>query len=272
MSKFGFNVAKTAYDWVLPIHGEIMMRPFHLLLGAALLASSLATTAAPVPVYVAKALADAQRPPTDIARDDARKPGAMIDFAHIKPGAKVADLIPGHGYFTRVFAVAVKPGGSVVAIVPATAAQHDPDGAAAINAIAADKAYGNVSVVDRIGNPALAGLDVFWTAQNYHDLHNALPPEQLAAANKAIFAALKPGGYYVIIDHAAAAGSGVSATNTLHRIDPEVVKAEVTAAGFVLDGSSDVLANPADPHTANVFDPSIRGKTDQFAFRFKKPG
>jgi predicted methyltransferase len=82
---------------------------------------------------------------------------------------------------------------------------------------------------------------------------------------------LKPGGLYVIIDHAAAAGSGTSAANTLHRIDPDAVRREVEAAGFVFEGSSDVLRNPADPRTANVFDPAIRGRTDQFALKFRKP-
>jgi predicted methyltransferase len=82
---------------------------------------------------------------------------------------------------------------------------------------------------------------------------------------------LKPGGVFVVLDHAAAAGSGLSATETLHRIDEAAVKSEVEAAGFVLDGESEVLRNPADPRDKNVFDPSIRGKTDQFLLRFRKP-
>ena len=90
--------------------------------------------------------------------------------------------------------------------------------------------------------------------------------------NKAIYDALKPGGIYLVLDHAAAAGSGLRDTETLHRIDPAAVKKEVLAAGFVLDGESDVLHNPQDDHTAKVFDPAIRGKTDKFIFRFRKPG
>ena len=89
--------------------------------------------------------------------------------------------------------------------------------------------------------------------------------------NKAIFDALKPGGVYVILDHAAQAGSGVRDTNTLHRIDIETVKAEVMAAGFVLDGTSTLLANPDDAHTLNVFDGKIRGHTDTFILKFRKP-
>ena len=242
------------------------MNRFDVAFAALLLASSGAAVA-----QSAAAITDAHRPAEDTARDAVRHPAEMLDFAHIGRGSKVVDFIPGHGYFTRLFAVAVKPAGSVVADIPTTAAGHDPAGAAMVTALGSDPAYGNITVVSAITDPAIANVDVFWTAQNYHDLHNA-PPGTVGGLNKAVFAALKPGGYYVIIDHVALPGSGDTATKTLHRIDPAVVKAEVTAAGFVFDGESKVLANPADPHTALVFDPSIRGKTDQFAYRFKKPG
>ncbi len=137
-------------------------------------------------------------------------------------------------------------------------------------AIAAEPAYGDVTVVSGLLDPAIKDVDVIWTAQNYHDLHNAAP-DMATNVNKAVFAALKPGGLYVIIDHAAAAGAPADVTRTLHRIDPAVVKAEVIAAGFAFDGESKVLANPADDHSKLVFDPAIRGHTDQFAYRFKKP-
>ena len=238
-------------------------------LSLALVAVLLATTGAGL-AHSADAVADKHRPAEDTARDASRHPAEMLDFAKVGHGSKVVDFIPGHGYFTRLFAVAVKPGGSVVADVPAAAAGHDPAGAAMLTALASDAAYGNIIVVSALTDPAIANADVFWTAQNYHDLHNA-PPGTVDGLNKAVFAALRPGGYYVIIDHVALAGSGDTATKTLHRIDPAMVKAEVTAAGFVFDGESKVLANPADPHTALVFDPAIRGKTDQFAYRFKKP-
>ena len=211
------------------------------------------------------------RPAEDIARDAARKPGDMVAFAKITPGKTVADIIPGMGYFTRIFAAAVAPGGKVVAVMPPQAEAATPEGAKAVRAMIA--ASGGAMVFSPSpADPALAGtLDVAWTAQNYHDLHNGLPPEAVIGFNKAVFADLKPGGYYVVLDHAAAAGSGLAATQTLHRIDPAVVKAEVIAAGFVFDGESTALANPADPHTAIVFDPSIRGRTDQFVYRFRKP-
>jgi predicted methyltransferase len=113
-------------------------------------------------------------------------------------------------------------------------------------------------------------LDLVFTGQNYHDLHN-IPSLSVAAFNKSVFDSLKPGGLFVVLDHSAQAGSGAKDTNTLHRIDADTVKTEVTAAGFEFVASSDILANPADPRTANVFDPSIRGKTDQFILKFRKP-
>jgi predicted methyltransferase len=91
------------------------------------------------------------------------------------------------------------------------------------------------------------------------------------ALDRQAFAALKPGGLFVVIDHVAPAGSGMVDTGTLHRIDPAIVKQQVQAAGFVFDGESNALRNPADPHTAKVFDKSIRGHTDQFIYRFRKP-
>lgn len=241
--------------------------------GFAVAAALLLATAAhaQTPANIAAAIANPQRPVSDTERDAARKPAVMLEFARVKPGDHVADLIPGHGYFTRLFAVAVKPGGKVIAIVPPEAAKRDAEGAAMIAAIAADAGYGDVSVVDAISNPAIGHVDLFWTAQNYHDLHNSLSVGQVIEVNEAIYKLVKPGGYYVIVDHAAQPGSGLSAANALHRIDPETVKAEVEAAGFVLDGESSALANPSDPHSANVFDASIRGKTDQFMFRFRKP-
>ena len=217
------------------------------------------------------AVADTHRPADDTAQDALRKPAEMLAFSQVKPGDKVIDFIPGHGYFTRLFAVAVKPGGTVIADIPAAAAQHDAAGAAMLASMAAEPAYGDVRVIDHLNDPAAADADIFWTARNYHDLHNSMPPEGIAAFNATVFKTLKPGGVYVIVDHAAAPGSGVSATKTLHRIDPAAVKAEVTAAGFVFDGESDVLSNPADAHDKIVFDPSIRGHTDQFAYRFRKP-
>jgi predicted methyltransferase len=247
-----------------------MARKFFVAAALATALSGAAWAASDMPAYVTAAISDPSRPATDTARDAARKPAEMVVFAGIKPGNTVLELIPGGGYFTRVFSKAVGPGGHLYAAVP------DPksgDAEPAANAIAAEPGYGNVTVVPVQPLPAMPPLDVIWTSWNYHDLHLSRLHLDMAMVDKGWFSLLKPGGVVVIVDHVALPGSpAVETADKLHRIDPAVVKAEMTAAGFVFDGESDVLANPADPHTALVFDPSIRGKTDQFAFRFRKPG
>src|SRR5262249_37152336 len=185
-----------------------------------------------------------------------------------RPGEKVVELVPARGYFTRIISKVVGPKGHVYALSPPrrpNAAPDSPDPVAATTAIAADPAYSNVTAqagsLAKIAAPEPA--DIVFTALNYHDVHN-VPDLDIPAFNKSIFDALKPGGVFLVVDHAAAAGSGARDTSTLHRIDPEVVKSEVLAAGFELAGESKLLANPEDDHTKAVFDPSIRGKTDQF--------
>jgi predicted methyltransferase len=227
---------------------------------------------------IATALADPGRPAADVARDSARKPAAVIAFAGLGPGDRVIDFIPGGGYFTRIFSGMVGPKGHVYAMVPGPGAAMEAPLTATISPFAAS--HPNVSVVITKGLDFTAPggpVDMFWTAQNYHDLYNPLSkgapaPTTMLPLNKAVFAALKPGGTYLIIDHVAPAGSGISDTSTLHRIDPARVRADVEAAGFVFVGESDILRNPADPHSKIVFDPSIRGHTDQFVFKFRKPG
>ncbi len=214
------------------------------------------------------------RPAADVARDADRKPAEMVKFAGIKPGMTVVDVIPGGGYFTRVFSAAVGAKGTVIALVPSAQAARSPEAVTSLKALAAEPGLGNVNVVVSSFAPLAtpATIDVIWTAQNYHDLHNpALPAATVPGINKAIFAALKPGGTYIVVDHAAASGSALRDVNTLHRIDPETVKAEVVAAGFRFESASPAIANPADDHSKAVFDPAIRGHTDQFVYRFRKP-
>jgi predicted methyltransferase len=227
------------------------------------------------PNYLAAAVADANRPDADKQRDADRKPADTLEFAGVHPGETIGELIPGSGYFTRLLSAAVGPQGHVYAMVPARPANAPadaPDRAAPIKAIAANPNYTNVSVVEmsvaKLATPQ--PVDLVFTAQNYHDLHN-IPVLTIATFNKAIFDTLKPGGYFVVLDHSAEAGSGLRDTGTLHRIDAATVKTEVMAAGFEFVSSSDILANPADPRSAKVFDPSIRGKTDQFILKFRKP-
>lgn len=211
------------------------------------------------------------RPPADVARDADRKPDAMIAFAGIKKGDTVIELVPGGGYFTRVLSIAVGPKGHVYAAVP------DPksgDAEPAAAKIAAEPGYGNVTVIPATAPGLLAAPNVnyIWTAQNYHDLHLTRIRLDVPGFDKLLLLKLKKGGEMVVIDHVALPGAPVVETaDSLHRIDPAAVRAEITAAGFVFDGQSSALRNPADPHTAVVFDPSIRGKTDQFVYRFRKP-
>jgi predicted methyltransferase len=224
---------------------------------------------------ITAAVADPARPDADRQRDPNRKPAETLEFAGVVPGEQVGELLPGGGYFTRLLSKTVGATGHVYALAPPRAADapaNMPDFAARAKLIAADPAYANVSVVveplSAIQFPV--PLDLVWTSQNYHDFHN-LPGLDVGKLDTQVFAALKSGGIYLVLDHAAAPGSADRDTATLHRIDPETVKREVLAAGFRFVGSSELLRNPQDPHTAAVFDPLIRGKTDQFILKFVKP-
>ncbi|MFN3514308.1 MAG: class I SAM-dependent methyltransferase [Phenylobacterium sp.] len=245
------------------------MKPSIWLAAVAALALSTNAFAAPAP-HLTAAVADASRPDADKARDTDRKPAEVLDFAGVKPGDKVVDFIPGGGYFTRVLAKAVGPQGKVYAAAPPASS---PDAQPAAAQIAAEPGYGNVQVIPL--NPgafaAPEPVDVIFTAQNYHDLHLKRLNVDVPAANKSLFDALKPGGVLLVVDHAAVAGAPLEVADTLHRIDPAKAKSEIEAAGFVFEGESDVLRNPDDPKTASVFDPAIRGKTDQFVYRFRRP-
>jgi predicted methyltransferase len=243
-------------------------------LGLARVPAGAADAATGSDAAIAAAVADAGRPEADRARDAARLPAATLAFAGVKSGDSVGELLPGGGYYTRLLSKLVGPNGHVYALAPprpADAPPDQPDFAARVRAIAADPNYKNVTVIiEPLTNIAFPRpLDLVWTSQNYHDFHNVQGLD-LVALNRQVFAALKPHGVYLILDHAAAAGTADRDTATLHRIDPATVKREVTAAGFVEDGSSDILHRSED-HTAAVFDASIRGKTDQFLLRFQKP-
>jgi predicted methyltransferase len=201
--------------------------------------------------------------------DPAWKVPEVIEFIGLKKGDKVADIVAGR--LTASLALAVGPTGKVYAVETAEVVKAHPQVLDMMKSLAAQSP--NVIVSDDpVASVLPSGLDAVFIRQNYHDLYDKfMGPADVPAFNKAVFAALKPGGVYVILDHAAIAGSGISATDTLHRIDPAKVKADVLAAGFKLDAESSILENKADDHSKNVFDPSVRGHTDQFLFRFKKP-
>ena len=227
------------------------------------------------PLYILRAVGDAARPEADTKRDADRHPALALAFAGAKPGDQVAELIPGGGYFTRLLSAVVGPKGKVYALVPPRrpdAPADAPDPAARLQPITSDSHYANVSViVGKLAQLELPkGLDLVWTSQNYHDFHN-VKELNVVDLDKAVFSALKPGGIYIVLDHAAEAGSGFRDTSTLHRIDEDAVKQEVESAGFKFVGESGVLRNKADAHTEKVFDGAIRGHTDQFILKFQKP-
>ena len=242
--------------------------------GAAALAGAVgAIAAAPsVPDYATAAVANPARPQADRDRDAARKPAEVVAFAGVKPGETVLELIPGGGYYTRILSATVGPNGHVTEAVPQLTGAADVRQTS--NGVAADPHFANVTETPLTPDSlAKAGpVDVVWTSQNYHDLHLTRLHVDVVGLDKLIYAALKPGGVFFIEDHAAKPGTGTSTTDAMHRIDEDFVKQEVESVGFKLDGESDILRNPADAHAVIVFDPSIRGHTDQFLLRFKKPG
>lgn len=246
------------------------------LVTAVMLAHGPAAAAAPATApAIAAAVNDSSRPDTDRVRDVNRKPAETLAFTGVKPGDRVADYAAGGGYFTRLFAAVVGPAGHVYAVVPSSLFVY-PNIVKGIGEIQAwAVSHPNVTVtfasaLEGVRYPE--GLDLFFISQNYHDLKDSfMGPVDTAAFNAAVYKALKPGGVYLVLDHVAASGAPADVTDTLHRIEPATVRREVEAAGFRFEGESTVLANPADPHTASVFDKSIRGHTDQFIYKFRKP-
>ena len=227
-----------------------------------------------LPPAIAKAASDPARGP-DAATTDTRRHGPeILAFAGVKPGDKVIDLIPGGAYWTKLFAKTVGPNGHVYGIWPTPYANEARSDVIAYQKLAGSADFPNVSMnvepATEIMVPEKA--DLVFTSQNYHDYPDKFMGHvDPAVLNKAVFDALKPGGIWLIVDHAAPAGSGMADTDTLHRIDPAIVKKEVLAAGFTFVGESSALANPKDDHTLKVFNPAIRGHTDQFVYKSRKP-
>lgn len=239
-------------------------------LGAALMVLTLggAAMAATVPGYVTKAVADPTRPKADTDRDALRLPAETIAFAGVKPGMKVAEFFPGGGYFTRPLSDVVGPSGHIYGIENV---KWDDGSDAKVAAAVNDH---NVSMqLAKFGEFSLPEkVDLVWITQNYHDLHIAkYGPVDMAAFNKHVYAALKPGGTYFILDHQANPGTGETQIAKLHRIQKSQVIREVEAAGFRLVGEGNALHRAADDHTKNVFDKSIQGHTDQYMLKFVKP-
>lgn len=243
-------------------------------LSIALAATGAHAAAAPAaPAAITKALADPARSAANRALDESRKPAEVLAFAGFKPGQVVADWGAGGGYYSELIADVVGPKGRVYAL--ANPAYLKPG---TLDAVA--KAHANVLMLVTPPSAmtlAPGSLDAIFAHLEFHDLYlpaahgSATPARPVAATLANWFAALRPGGTVVIVDHVGMAGAPATVADTLHRIDPAQVKADMLAAGFVLDGESSVLQRNDDPHTAIVFDPALRGKTDRFALRFRRP-
>lgn len=253
-----------------------MTKPVSALFGGvaalACLVGAGALAAPGKPADPAAIVADSSRPHKDRALDASRHPAELLAMLRLRPGDTVADVWPGD-YWDRLFADAVGPTGKVYAVhlIEADVGEHKTPPPVGSMPLAG---HSNVVVVDAHTNtfalPSKA--DVIWMRQNYHDLYDPfVGPADVPAFNRGIYQALKPGGRFVIIDHAAPDGSKIASTNTTHRIDAAVVKADMAAAGFKFVGESNVLRNPADDRTKLVFDPAVRGKTDQFVYVFQRP-
>jgi predicted methyltransferase len=227
------------------------------------------------PAMIEKAVSDSARPATDTSRDAGRHPAELLAFAGVRPGMVVVDMLPGAGYFTRIFSKAVGPKGRVYAYFGSQydarlkTQGKDPDhqftDLAAI--------YPNLHVIhgplEDFVTPV--AVDMVWTSNNYHDTHNKQYAMDVAKVNKAVFASLKHGGLYIVVDHRAAKGAGLAVTETLHRMDEDITKTEVEAAGFKLVAESKVLTNPEDDQAKRVFEAGEHDHTDQFVLKFRKP-
>jgi len=228
--------------------------------------------AQPAPVlatspHVLAAVVDPRRPAADRERDALRHPADVLAFTGVEPGWRVADIGPGGGYYSRLFAVASGDGGRLYAVDrPGTAERPRPMATVA-------PTYSNITHLTDgyAGWNAGEPLDAIFISQIYHDFYLPQLSIDVPALNRQMFNALKPGGVLVIIDHAAADGSPLSVTSDLHRIDRAQVISDLAAVGFVLDGESQVLRNPADDRALRVFEGDIRGRTDQFVLRFRRP-
>ncbi len=216
-------------------------------------------------------VADPARTADNRKLDEGRMPAAVLAFAGLHAGVTVADYQAGGGYYTELLSRAVGPKGRVYALVPPGG---KPEAWAALVA-----AHPNViPLITPAQGMTLApgSVDAMFLHLVYHDLYfvsekYAHPPMDIAATLKGWFAAVRPGGHVIIVDHAGPAGDPRAVVDKFHRIDPGQVKADMAAAGFILEAEADALRRPEDDHTKNVFDPAIRGKTDRFMLKFRRP-
>ena len=218
------------------------------------------------------AVANEDRPEASKALDQNRKPAEILAFFGLKTSDDAADLVAGGGYWAEILAKAVGEDGSVTAVEPVQFfnqarwdALKERSPSIALETYRFEALEAGTSRFDF----AILNLnyhDAYWESEQF-DVPRSDPEDFLAA----VFRAMKPGGVVGVIDHTGPAGDTRAIVEDLHRIDPDIVRADFRRAGFILEAESDMLANPEDPIDISAFDPSIRGKTDRFVFRFRKP-
>jgi predicted methyltransferase len=218
------------------------------------------------PAYIKAAIADPARPPEQRARDANRKPAELLVMSGIRPGHTVVEFASFGQYFTTFLSDIVGPKGTVYMYdLPYT----EKRAGEASRAFVAAHPNSKYQLVDYNTLELPQKVDEVFMVLYYHDLF--INKIDTASLDTRIFNALKPGGIFLVVDHNAVPGSGTTTTSKLHRIDPAVIRQEVTAAGFRLVKESKLLAHPGDDHTLLVFSPTLRGLTDQTVFVFQKP-
>lgn len=246
----------------------------HLLLVAALLLAAFSTPdparASEESDAIARAVDHPDRLESDRPRDPDRKPAEVLAFAEIAPGMRVADLMTGGGWYAELLSRVVGPKGRVYAHNTAFVT-NKPYGAQLLERLADDRLPNVVAIEEpltELSSLPKGGLDAVTLVLFYHDTY--WMGIDRSAMNRAIYESLAPGGVFLVIDHSALVGVGEQEVKRLHRVEERLVIDEVRAAGFVLEATSDLLRNPADDRSTNVFEPGVRGKTDRFVLKFRR--
>lgn len=242
-----------------------------------LLFSSALVAKDTTPAAIAAAVAAPGRPADDVKLDASRRPAEVLGFLGLKPGMRAADIMAGSGYYTEIMARAVGPKGRVTAFEPTQFYDGQPKAKTAWDALkgrAANVTLATYPFDKFTATPAsldftmlhLVYHDIYWASEKYK-----VPLTDPAAFLAVLYRATKPGGIVGVVDHAGPVGDTRATVEKLHRIDPATVKADFAKAGFRLEAESPVLRVSEDDHSKGVFDPAVRGKTDRFVYRFRKP-
>jgi predicted methyltransferase len=228
------------------------------------------------PAQVAAAVASHARTPDNIKLDEGRKPADVLNFFGLRKGMRVVDMVGANLYWAEIMAPVVGPRGQITIWQPTQFLNDERRK----NFAAFAKRQKNVSLISspfEAPNLPANAFDFMIMNLDYHDVYFESAERKITRMDpdawlKTIYAAMKPGAIVGIIDHVALPNGDTRATVAkLHRIDPEVVKADFQRAGFELVGVRNFLRNPADDHSLIVFDPKVRGKTDRVVYRFRKP-